>query len=187
MRVGLVQLATGVGDLAGNARAIRAGIATARAAGAEVAVLPELAVTGYPPLDLLLERGFVESLHLLREEIAPASRGIVAVVGFVDRDPERTSPEGSPLLHNAAAVIEDGRIVGVTHKTLLPEYDVFFERRYFAPGRARTVHATRAGAIGVLICEDLWDDTYDCKVARELARGGAQVLLSLSASPFWAG
>ena len=188
MRVGLVQLATGVGDLAGNARAIRAGIATARAAGAEVAVLPELAVTGYPPLDLLLERGFVEqSLHLLREEIAPASRGIVAVVGFVDRDPERTSPEGSPLLHNAAAVIEDGRIVGVTHKTLLPEYDVFFERRYFAPGRARTVHATRAGALGDLNGEDLGDDTPHSTVARARARGGAQVLLSLSASPFWAG
>src|SRR6185503_8751005 len=97
MRVGLVQLATEVGDLAGNARAIRAGIAAARAAGAEVAVLPELAITGYPPLDLLLERGFVEqNLRVLREEVAAAARGIVAVVGYVDRDPERTSPEGLP-------------------------------------------------------------------------------------------
>ncbi|MFN0007174.1 MAG: NAD+ synthase [Planctomycetota bacterium] len=188
MRVGLVQLATEVGNLSGNALAIRAGIAAARAAGAEVALLPELAITGYPPLDLLLERGFVEeNLRVLREEIAPAARDIVAVVGFVDRDPERISPEGLPLLHNAAAVVEDGRIVGVTHKTLLPEYDVFFERRYFTPGRNRTVHRTRVGPIGIVICEDLWDDAYDCKVASELARGGARVLLSLSASPFWTG
>src|SRR5262245_23234481 len=158
MKVGLVQLATEVGNLAGNARAIRAGIAAARAAGVDVAVLPELTVTGYPPLALLLERGFVEeNLRVLHEDVAPAAQGIVAVVGFVDRDRERSLPEGSPLLHNAAAVIEDGRILGVTHKTLLPEYDVFFERRYFAPGRDRRVQRTRAGPLGILICEDLWD------------------------------
>jgi NAD+ synthetase len=188
MKVALVQLATEVGNLAGNARSIRAGIEAARAAGAEVALLPELAVTGYPPLDLLLERGFVdENLRLLRAEIAPGARGIVAVVGFVDRDPQERTGEGTPLLRNAAAVIEDGDVVGVTHKTLLPEYDVFFERRYFVPGRSRTVHRTRAGRIGVLICEDLWDDAYACKVAQELARGGAQALLCINASPFWAG
>ncbi|TAH37231.1 MAG: NAD+ synthase [Planctomycetota bacterium] len=188
MRVALVQLATEVGDLAGNTRAIRAGIEAAHAARAEVAVLPELAICGYPPLDLLLERGFVaENLRLLREEIAPSVHGMVAVVGFVDHDPGELSPEGTPVLRNAAAVVADGRIVGVTHKTLLPEYDVFFERRYFAAGRSRTVHRTGAGPLGVLICEDLWDEAYDCKVARELARGGARALLSISASPFWAG
>jgi NAD+ synthetase len=136
----------------------------------------------------LLEPGFVEeNLRLLREEVAPAARGIVAVVGFVDRDPDVLTPDGTPVLHNAAAVLEAGRIAGVTHKTLLPEYDVFFERRYFAPGRGLAVHRTRAGPLGVLICEDLWDEAYDCKVARELARGGARALVSISASPFWAG
>src|SRR5262245_13537041 len=164
MKVALVQLATEVGNLPGNARAIRAGIEAARAAGAEVALLPELAITGYPPLDLLLEPGFVEeNLRLLRAEIAPAVRGIVAVVGLVDRDPRQRTGEGTPVLCNAAAVIEDGAVVGVTHKTLLPEYDVFFERRYFAPGRGLAVHRTSAGALGVLVCEDLWDDEYDCK------------------------
>ncbi len=188
MRVALVQLATQVGDFQGNARAIGTGIDAARAAGADVAVLPELAVSGYPPLDLLLERGFVEeNLRVLHEEIAPSVRGIVAVVGFVDRDTDERSPEGLPVLRNAAAVVEDGRVLGVAHKTLLPEYDVFFERRYFAPARRRTVQRTGAGLLGVLICEDLWDDAYECRVSRELARGGAQALLSISASPFSAG
>src|SRR5688572_25576720 len=113
MRVALVQLATEVGNLAGNARAIREGIEAARAAGAAVALLPELALTGYPPLDLLLEHGFVaENLRLLRAEIAPAVRGIAAVVGFVERDPRERTPEGTPVLRNAAAVIEDGAVVG---------------------------------------------------------------------------
>ncbi len=188
MRVALVQLATEVGALARNARLIREGIEAARAEKAAVAVVPELAVTGYPPLDLLLEPSFVdENRRLLHEEIAPAARGIVAVVGFVDRDETRRGPEGTPILYDAAAVIDDGKIAGITHKTLLPDYDVFFERRYFAPGTRRSVHRTRAGALGVLICEDMWDDGYECKIARELAAANAQALLSTSASPFWAG
>jgi NAD+ synthase (glutamine-hydrolysing) len=188
MRVALVQLATEVGALSRNARAVREGIEAARAAGAEVAVVPELALTGYPPLDLLLEPSFVdENLRLLHEVVIPASRGIVAVVGFVDRDEGRQGPQGTPLLHDAAAVIEDGKLVGVARKTLLPDYDVFFERRYFTPGTRREVHRSRAGSLGVLICEDMWDDGYECKVSLELASQGARVLLATSASPFWAG
>jgi NAD+ synthase (glutamine-hydrolysing) len=188
LKVALVQIRTEVGSLAANARAIVHGIEQARQSGAQVAVLPELAVTGYPPLDLVLEPGFFdENLRLLREVVAPRVRGIVAVVGFVDRDERARTAEGTPVLHNAAAVIDGGRIAGVTHKTLLPEYDVFFERRYFAPGASQPVHATSAGRLGVLICEDMWDDAYDCKVARRLRDGGAEVLLSISASPFWAG
>jgi NAD+ synthase (glutamine-hydrolysing) len=113
--------------------------------------------------------------------------GIAAVVGFVERDPVRKSPEGQPLLFNSCALLESGRVVGVTRKTLLPEYDVFFERRYFTPGSEQPVHRSAAGALGILICEDLWDDAYECKVARRLAAGGAELLLSTSASPFAAG
>jgi NAD+ synthetase len=189
MRIALVQLATEAGDLEGNARAVLAGIEAARARGAEVAVVPELAITGYPPLDLLLEPSFVsENLRSLREIVAPRVQGIAAVVGFVDCDPARTTPEGLPTLYNAAALVEGGRILGVTHKTLLPNYDVFFERRYFAPGARQAVHRTASGrGLGVVICEDLWDDAYEVKVARVLATGGAEVLLALNASPFAAG
>ena len=170
MRIALAQIETAVGDLAGNARAIRAGIEQARAAGARLVAFPELALTGYPPLDLLLERGFVdESRRRLEAEVVPASAGITAVVGFVDADPARRTPEGTPVLYNAAAVIEDGRLAGVTRKTLLPEYDVFFERRYFAPAGERVVHRVAGTVLGVLICEDLWDDAYDRKPSRELA------------------
>jgi NAD+ synthase (glutamine-hydrolysing) len=166
-----------------------AGIEAARGRGAEVAVVPELALTGYPPLDLLLEPSFVgENLRILHEVVVPRVRGIAALVGFVDRDPGRPTPEGLPTLYNAAAFIEDGRLGGVTHKTLLPNYDVFFERRYFAPGTRQPVHRTASGhLLGTMICEDAWDDCYDVKVARALAAGGAQALLSLNASPFAAG
>jgi NAD+ synthase (glutamine-hydrolysing) len=188
MRIALAQIETAVGDLAGNARAIRAGVEQARGAGARLVAFPELALTGYPPLDLLLERDFVaENRRRLETEVVPATRGLVAVVGFVDADPARRTPEGAPVLYNAAAVIEDGRLVGVTRKTLLPEYDVFFERRYFAPAPERPVHRVAGSVLGVLICEDLWDDAYDCKVSRTLAAQGARLLLGLSASPFHAG
>jgi NAD+ synthetase len=188
MRIALAQIETAVGDLAGNARAIRAGIEQARAAGARLVAFPELALTGYPPLDLLLEREFVaENRRRLLAEVVPASAGLAAVVGFVDADPARRTPEGTPVLYNAAAVIEDGRLLGITRKTLLPEYDVFFERRYFAPAPERRVHRVAGSVLGVLICEDLWDDAYDCKVSRELAAQGARLLLGLSASPFHAG
>jgi NAD+ synthase (glutamine-hydrolysing) len=188
VRVALAQIETAVGDLSGNARAIRAALADAREAGARLVAFPELALTGYPPLDLLLEPRFVaESRRLLETELLPATRGLAAVIGCVDADPARRTPEGGPTLYNAAAVVEDGRLVGVTRKTLLPEYDVFFERRYFAPAPERSVHHVAGTRLGVAICEDLWDDAYDCKVSRTLAAQGARLLLSLSASPFHAG
>jgi NAD+ synthase (glutamine-hydrolysing) len=188
MRIALAQIETVVGDLAGNARRVRAGIERAREAGAALVAFPELALTGYPPLDLLLERDFVaESRRRLEAEVVPATRGIAAVVGCVEADPARRTPAGTPVLHNAAAVIEDGRLVGATHKTLLPEYDVFFERRYFTPASVQVVHRVAGTVLGVAICEDLWDDAYDRKVSRALAAQGARLLLGISASPFHAG
>ncbi|MGH7149265.1 MAG: NAD(+) synthase, partial [Planctomycetota bacterium] len=146
------------------------------------------AVTGYPPLDLLLEPGFVEeNRRILEREILPATAGIAAAVGFVDEDRGRRTPEGHPILHNAAAILEDGDLVGVARKSLLPEYDVFFERRYFAPASERRPHRVAGAAVGFEICEDMWDDAYDCKVSRVLAGQGARLLANLSASPFHAG
>lgn len=188
MRVALAQVETAVGDLARNARTIVEALGEARRAGASLAVFPELAVTGYPPLDLLLEPGFVEeNRRVLDREILPATRGIAAAVGFVDEDRGRATPEGHPILHNAAAILEDGDLVGVVHKTLLPEYDVFFERRYFAPAAERRAHRVAGEVVGFEICEDMWDDAYDCKVSRLLAGQGARLLANLSASPFHAG
>ncbi|HET6201397.1 MAG TPA: NAD+ synthase [Planctomycetota bacterium] len=188
MRVALAQIETAVGDFARNARAIVAALSEAKSAGARLVVFPELAVCGYPPLDLLLEPGFVEeNRRVLEREILPATRGIAAAVGFVDEDRIRATPEGHPVLRNAAAILEDGALVGVAHKSLLPEYDVFFERRYFAPAAERAPLPVAGATVGFEICEDMWDDAYDCKVSRILARQGAALLANLSASPFHAG
>jgi hypothetical protein len=110
MRIALLQLATEVGDLSGNKHRILEALETARAGWATLALAPELALTGYPPLDLLLEPGFVdENLRLLHEELAPAVRGITAVVGFVERDPGHRSPEGHPLCRRRSAGRRDRR------------------------------------------------------------------------------
>jgi len=188
MRIALAQIETAVGDLEGNARRIVGAIEEARRARADLVAVPELAVPGYPPLDLLLEPGFVEeNRRVLLEGIAPAAKGIVALVGFVDEDASRKTPAGTPVRYNAAAVLAEGRLAGISRKTLLPGYDVFFEPRYFAPAASRVAHDVAGTRLGVEICEDMWEEGYGCAVGRELAAAGARVLVNLSASPFTVG
>lgn len=181
LRVALCQLDLAVGDLQANGDAIVAAIRRADAAGCDLAVFPELAVTGYPPEDLLLNPRFVAANRRVIERVAAATgprteNGCVAVVGFVDADHD---------LFNAAAVCADGRIQGVFRKRELPNYAVFDEARYFRRGRGRMELYRIAGArVGVTICEDLWDPNGP--VAKQAA-GGADVVVNLSASPFAAG
>ncbi len=124
-RIALAQINSTVGDLTGNQAKIADGIARAREAGADLVAFPELAVTGYPPEDLLLKPSFVAANLEAVERIAGMTRGITAVVGFVDKDTD---------LHNAAAVLHDGELAAVYHKIYLPNYGVFDEDRYFAGG-----------------------------------------------------
>jgi NAD+ synthase (glutamine-hydrolysing) len=172
MRLALAQINTTVGDLDGNRERILQAIAEARGAEADLVLLPELAVTSYPPEDLLLRPGFIRAAEASLQEIARETHGLVALVGFphFDRD-----------LYNACAVCADGEVKAVYRKRFLPNYGVFDEDRYFAPGRDLVLLEHGGTLIGPTICEDMWQPGPP---ATELALAGAQVLLNLSASPF---
>ena len=177
MRVALAQLNLVVGDLEGNVERIVGAMKAAEADRCDLAAFPELAVTGYPPEDLLLKPAFVEDNRDALDRIAAASGRCVAVVGFVDQVGDE--------LFNAAAVCADGRVVGVYHKRELPNYDVFDERRYFVPGSG-PVELFRVGGVRVAatICEDAW--VADGPLA-DAGRAGAELIVNVNGSPFHAG
>lgn len=189
-RVSLAQINPKTGDLRGNAARIVQGIEAARREGAHLVVFPEMCLTGYC-LDekLLINRQFLrENRRILMEEIRQATRGIAAVVGFVDFDESRQGPDASLLRHNAAAILQDGELLQVVHKRLLPSYRYFDDKRYFTPGREAEPVMIRAGReevpVGVLICEDLWDEGYEWKPAEIYRKQGARYLFCINASPF---
>ena len=180
VRIGLCQINSTVGDLAGNAERILSAAAEAKAAACDFAVTPELAATGYPPQDLLLKRHFVsEQLAILHDKIAPEI-ALPAFIGFADRD-------DAGHIYNAAAFVKGGRVASVTRKTLLPTYDVFDEWRYFKPAQSCEPVLINGVSIGVSICEDIWDDGYDAKVVPMLAGKGASAIINLSSSPYHSG
>jgi NAD+ synthase (glutamine-hydrolysing) len=172
MRLALAQINTTVGDLDGNRERILQAIAEARAAEADLVLLPELAVTAYPPEDLLLRPGFIRAAEESLQEIARETRDLVALVGYphFDRD-----------LYNACAVCADGEVKAVYRKRFLPNYGVFDEDRYFAPARDCLLLELGGTLVGPTICEDLWQPGPP---ATDLALAGAQLLTNLSASPF---
>ena len=198
MRIALAQINPTVGDIARNAETILRFTADAKRRGATMVVFPELAITGYPPKDLLLKPQFVEdNLRALREIAARIDPGIDAVVGYAERNEK---PVGRPL-HNAVALLRGGRVVSRHFKTLLPTYDVFDESRYFEPGPVNeTENLVRVGrdgtplTAGLTICEDLWNDEkliprrlYHQNPIADLQAAGAQLLINASASPFVVG
>lgn len=175
MRLALAQLNAVVGDLRGNRDKILESLAEARGSGADLVVFPELAVTGYPPEDLLLRPGFVRAAHESLEEVARATEGLIALVGtpWFDRD-----------LANACAVCADGRVQAVYRKHFLPNYGVFDEHRYFAEGRDLVLLRLGDVYVGPTICEDVWQPGPP---ATDLALAGAQLIVNLSASPYSVG
>ncbi len=190
LKVSLAQINPVTGDIAGNAKLILKAIARARREECDLVVTPELCLTGYC-LDekLLMNEEFLrQNRQVLEELIAAAATDIAAIVGFVDFDPSLRGADGSWIRYNAAAILQGGRVVQVVHKRLLPAYRYFEDKRYFQPG-TETEPArirTRGGEarIGVLICEDLWDDEYRRKPAREYRDRGARFLFCINASPF---
>ena len=182
-RVVIAQINPTVGDLKGNAEKIHKYIEKAIKLKANIVIFPELTITGYPPQDLVLEKKFIESNRQILENLTPICKDIYAVIGFIDYDGQHR--------YNAAATLGDKKIIGVTHKTLLPTYDVFDEDRYFTP--ANSIEPImldingRNIKVGIEICEDLWDDNYKKKVTRELVEKGAEIIINLSASPFYVG
>ncbi len=171
-RIALAQMNPIVGDIPGNRDKIVETIRCAERQGAELVAFPELALTGYPPEDLLLKPSFIgDNLEAL-EEIAAATRDIIAVVGCVDRRDD---------IFNAAAVLYRGKVVHVYHKHFLPTYGVFDEDRYFRPGDDAPVLRLGEVLLGVNICEDIW---YAVGPTNAQALAGAEVIVNINASPF---
>src|SRR5919201_1573366 len=175
MRLALAQINTTVGDLDGNGRRILQRLDEAKQQRADIVLFPELAVTGYPPEDLLLRPSFVRAAREKAHDLARQARGIVALIGvpWLDRD-----------LYNACAVCPAGEIKAVYRKRFLPNYGVFDEDRYFAPGRDLLLLEHGGTLIGPTVCEDMWQPGPP---ATDLALAGAQLLVNLSASPFHVG
>ena len=176
IRIALAQINCTVGDLEGNARKIKEYVQKAKDASADIIAFPELAVTGYPPEDLLLKPKFIKDNLSAIKELAKGIHGIVAVVGFVDK-------QGKDIF-NAAAVMYSGVIKGVYHKTLLPNYGVFDEKRYFTPGSAQPVFKLGKVIFGVNICEDVWSFNGPIKQESSL---GAKLIININASPYHTG
>ncbi len=176
IRVALCQRNFVVGDIDGNLDKVRASLARVRELGADLALFPELSVTGYPPEDLLLKPSFAETAEAAMREFAAEVQDIVAVVGF---------PELSDDLFNAAAVITGGQVAAIYRKRYLPNYGVFDEQRYFAPGTDALVLDMDGVRVGVTICEDLWYPGGPAQ--RAVVDGGADVLVNISASPYQRG
>ena len=184
LRVAGAQLNLSVGDIDGNVARIVEAIDWATEREADVLVLPELAVCGYPPEDLVLKAGFVDANLAAISEIATHTTSTAVIVGFVDRlENARKDDDALPrAITNAAAILAEGRVVDVYHKRLLPNYGVFDEARYFAEGRDPIrLHSIASVQCGISICEDLWDEAGP---PMGQAVGGAEVLLNINGSPY---
>jgi NAD+ synthase (glutamine-hydrolysing) len=176
LRLALAQMNSTVGDLDRNAVTIRRLIGEARRAGADLVAFPEMALPGYPPEDLLLKPQFIRDNLKALDAIAASTRGLVAVVGVVDRNGD---------IFNAAAVLADGRRVGMYHKMYLPNYGVFDEDRYFQAGSQCPVFTVAGVTVGVNICEDNWYPEGPTQL--QAVAGDAEVIVNINASPYYQG
>jgi NAD+ synthase (glutamine-hydrolysing) len=185
MKIGFAQINPTVGDLRGNFEKIAGAYDQLARAGADIVIAPELAVTGYPPQDLVFKSRFVPENLAVLDQLQKRLNKPALLVGFVDRNEGRGKP-----FHNAAALLQAGEPLQKTHKSLLPTYDVFDEDRYFEPARAIAPLKFRGHRIGVTICEDIWTERYlprpfyDVDPVRALVAQEAEMILNVSASPF---
>jgi NAD+ synthase (glutamine-hydrolysing) len=176
LRLAMAQINVVVGDIDGNAQKIIDWIDRARDADADIIAFPELALTGYPPEDLLLKPQFIDVNLACLDKIVSRTRDIAVIVGFVDRKDD---------IFNAAAIIQNGKLITAYHKMYLPNYGVFDEFRYFQPGNRCPVFRMGRATIGVSICEDIWYP--DGPVFQQALSGGAEVIINISSSPYHAG
>ena len=176
LRVALAQINVTVGDLDGNARKVVEYVERARTLKADIVAFPELAVTGYPPEDLVFKRQFVRDNRARMERIVEATEDIAVVLGFVER-------EGDSI-YNAAAVACDGRLVDVYRKVHLPNYSVFDEVRYFEPGSSCPVYLIAGARVGVNVCEDIW---FPDGPAKAQSDAGARLIVNINGSPYYGG
>src|SRR5689334_6825239 len=185
MKIGFAQINPTVGDLQGNFEKIATAYDQLAQAGADIVIAPELAITGYPPQDLLFKSRFVPENLAVVDRLQKRLGKTALVVGFVDRNVDRGKP-----FHNAAALLQADQRIQKTHKSLLPTYDVFDEDRYFQPATNVAPLNFRGRRIGVTICEDIWTERYlprplyECDPLRSLVNQEAEIILNVSASPF---
>ncbi len=183
MRIGLAQIDTLVGDLEGNVARLAEAARRAAGLGAELIVFPEMAVTGYPPRDILCDDDFVAATLRATDDLAARCASLPPVlVGTIARAPHR--PPRHPGLHDVAALLDGGKLRARVAKRLLPAYDVFHEPRWFVPAGPQAPLEIAGRRVGVLICEDFWDAGYEVHPPDELRAAGAELLVCLSASPF---
>ena len=187
MKLALAQINTTVGDFAGNLALIRTAYARGMADGAELVVAPELAITGYPPRDLLLKSGFIEGNLAALTELAQSVGEVGLVVGHVGINEQQP---GRPAV-NAVSLLQHGKVAATRTKTLLPTYDVFDEDRYFEPSMDNTPVEFNGRKLGLTICEDVWNDDsfwadprYRANPVDGLVKQGAEVIVNVSASPW---
>jgi NAD+ synthase (glutamine-hydrolysing) len=187
MIIGILQINSTIGDFAANRQKLLAGYEKAVALGAEFILAPELFLCGYPPRDLLLRADFVDANLAALEEMAKSVGAIPLCVGYVDRNSEKPGR----ALRNAAAVLQNGKILWRTQKSLLPTYDVFDEDRYFEPAKKVEPFEFNGRKLGITICEDIWNDEdfwperlYRRDPIKELVAQGAEMILNISASPW---
>jgi NAD+ synthetase len=190
LKIGLLQLNSTIGDFAANRQKLLAGYDQACALGAEFVLAPELFLCGYPPRDLLLRADFIDANLAALEETASGIGAVPLVVGYVGKNSERPGR----ALKNAAAVLQNGKIIWRTVKSLLPTYDVFDEDRYFEPAKAVEPFTFNGRKLGITICEDIWNDAdfwpeqiYRRDPVKELIAQGAEIILNISASPWCVG
>src|SRR6266702_4082787 len=185
MKIGFAQVNATVGDLNGNCELIIGAYERLAAAGAELVLTPELAITGYPPQDLVFKSRFVSENLTILEKLRARVGDAPLLVGFVDRNEGRGKP-----FRNAAALLERGKPIRKSYKSLLPTYDVFDEERYFQPASCVKPVDVRGKKIGVTICEDIWTEhylprpLYDVEPVQSLVNQGAEIIVNLSSSPF---
>jgi NAD+ synthase (glutamine-hydrolysing) len=185
MKIGFAQINPTVGDLSGNFEKIVGAYERLAAAGADLVLTPELAITGYPPQDLLFKSRFVPENLAMLEQLHSRVGNAALLVGCVDRNEGRGKP-----FHNAAALLERGKPIRKAHKSLLPSYDVFDEDRYFEPACRVEPFEVHGKKLGVTLCEDIWTEhylprpLYDVEPVRGLIEQGAEIIVNLSASPF---
>jgi NAD+ synthase (glutamine-hydrolysing) len=188
MKVALAQINPKVGDLKGNTDKIISFIKKAKEKDADLVIFPELAITGYPPRDLLDFDFFVEDNLIQLERIKEFTYDIAVICGFIDFNKDSFGRK----YHNAAAFINEGKIVAKQYKSLLPFYDVFDENRYFEPGRSFEPVNFMGQKLGITICEDVWNDKdywdrvpYGLNPVSEQVKNGADMIINISASPYW--
>ena len=187
MHIGILQLNSTIGDFTANRQKLVAGYEKACALGAEFILAPELFLCGYPPRDLLLRTDFIEANLVALNETAKQIGAVPLCVGYVDRNSEKPGR----ALRNSAAVLQNGKIIWRTHKSLLPTYDVFDEDRYFEPAKKVEPFEFNGRKFGITVCEDIWNDKdfwperlYRRDPIKELVSQGAEMILNISASPW---